>query len=307
MSSVAARCPGCQSVFFVSAAQGKVANNLVRCGRCGHLFSVLENLSDSPPEPEVVPGPSEPDLASEIESEPQPELEAEGELSDGEAADAVIAESLEFNAQGEEGEPEDDSSEEGEAELGDSPAPAFDLSNLASGLPDDFELQSSATNKTALRRQLGLGLLIVVLALVGLAGQFVYFKLPALSQQLAYRPWLQSFCALLPCELEAYSEPGLISVERLQVRAHPDLEGSLMVELVLINMARLEQAYPPLILRFDDLSGQQVAARRLSAAEYLPRSLSADRPMPVDKAVSIKLAILDPGERALSYSVSVGQ
>jgi len=305
VSRVAARCPSCQSVFFVSAAQGKVANNLVRCGRCGHLFSVLENLSDSPPEPEVVPGSSE--VESEVETELEPELEAESELSDSEAADAAIDESVEFNEQGEGGEPEGDSSEEDEAELDNTPTPAFDLSQLTTGLPDDFELQSSATDQTAFRRQLGLGLLIVVLALIGLAGQFVYFKLPTLSQHLAYRPWLQTFCTVLPCELDAYSDRSLISVERLQVRAHPDLQGSLMVELILTNRASLEQAYPPLILRFDDLSGQQVAARRLSVKEYLPLTLSTVRPMPVDKAVSIKLSILDPGERALSYSVSVGQ
>jgi predicted Zn finger-like uncharacterized protein len=287
VSRVAARCPSCQSVFFVSAAQGKVANNLVRCGRCGHLFSVLENLSESLPEPEPLPGPPE------TEIEPKPEIE--GGLSNSEETLTII-----------DG-PEDDSSVEDSTALDDVPAATFDLSNLAARLPDDFELESASPVKTGFGRQLSLALVIVIFALIGLAGQYVFFKLPTLSQQLAYRPWLQSFCALLPCELEAYSEPSLISVERLQVRAHPDLEGSLMVELVLTNMASLEQAYPPLILRFDDLSGEQVAARRLSAAEYLPRSLSANRLMPVDKAVSIKLAILDPGDRALSYSVSVGQ
>lgn len=287
MSRVAARCPSCQSVFFVSAAQGKVANNLVRCGRCGHLFSVLENLSESLPEPEPVPG------RPEAETEPEPEIE-DG-LSDREEALAIIDE------------PGVASSVEDSAELGDVTASAFDLSNLAAGLPDDFKLESASPVKTGFARQLSLTLVIIIFALIGLAGQFVFFKLPTLSQQLVYRPWLQNFCALLPCELEAYKDHSLISVERLQVRAHPDLEGSLLIELVLTNMASLEQAYPPLILRFDDLNGEKVAARRLSAEEYLPRSLSANQLMPVDKAVRIKLAILDPGERALSYSVSVGQ
>lgn len=287
MSLVEARCPSCQSLFYVSAAQGKVANNLVRCGRCGHLFDVLENLRESLLKPEVVPGPPE------AEIEPEPVIE--GEPSDSEESRAII-----------DG-PEDDSPVEDSAALDDTPVSAFDLSNLAAPLPDDFELESAATEKTGFGRHLSLALVIAIFALIGLGGQFVFFKLPTLSQQLAYRPWLQSFCALLPCELEAYRERSLISVERLQVRDHPDLEGILLVELVLTNMASLEQAYPPLILRFDDLSGGQVAARSLSATEYLPRSLSANKLMPVDKAVSIKLAILDPGERALSYSVSVGQ
>ncbi|MEZ0151628.1 MAG: zinc-ribbon and DUF3426 domain-containing protein [Candidatus Reddybacter sp.] len=299
MSKVAARCPSCQSVFYVSAAQGKVANNLVRCGRCGHQFSVLENPTGSLPESKVVPGPPEP----EIESEP----EMEGGVSDSEEALAIIDEPAQDSRQVDASEPEGDSSVEGSTQLDCVPVSTFELSNLAARLPDDFELESISAAKTGIGRQLSLGLVIVLLAFIGLGVQFVFFKLPTLSQQLAYRPWLQSFCALLPCELDAYSEHGLISVERLQVRTHPDLESSLMVELVLANMASLEQAYPPLILRFDDLSGVQVAARRLSVEEYLPRSLSGNRLMPVDKAVSIKLGILDPGERALSYSVSVGQ
>ena len=157
--------------------------------------------------------------------------------------------------------------------LDDAPVSNLGLPNLAARLPDDFDLDSGSTKKKDLRRQLSLALVIVLVALIGLGGQFVFFKLPALSQELAYRPWLQKFCSLLPCELDAYSEHSLISVERLQVRAHPSLEGVLVVELVLTNRASLEQVYPPLLLRFDDLSGDQVAARRLSAEEYLPRSI----------------------------------
>jgi len=286
VSRVAARCPGCQSVFFVSAAQGKVANNLVRCGRCGHLFNVLENLSTSMSEPEVLDTPSEPGVEVEPES-----------LAAVAAIDSVPVEL----------DKTEDCTPESLDGLDAPRASGFSLSNLATSLPDDFNLKNSAATNTGFGRRLALGLLIVVFALVGLAGQFIYFRLPTLSQQLAYRPLLQSLCDVLPCQLEVYSKPELVRVEQLLVRAHPSLEESLVVELVLINMASLEQPYPPLILRFDDLSGQQVAARRLTAAEYLPRSLSADGLMPVDKAVSIKLAILDPGDRALSYSVSVGQ
>jgi len=295
VSRVAARCPDCQSVFFVSAAQGKVANNLVRCGRCGHLFSVLENLSDSLPEPEPV----------EVESPPEPEVELElneveltAESDTGEIADEIEggARVAEHSALAESNEPPSSTS-----------TPAFDLSSLSTGLSEDFELETASAQNPGFGRRLSLGLLIIFLSLVVLAGQFVFFNLPQLSQKIAYRPWLQTFCNVLPCGLTAYSQPQLIHVEHLQVRAHPDVASSLMVELVLTNTASLEQAYPPLILRFDDLDGEPVAARRLSAEEYLPHSLRGIRMMPIDKAVSIKLAILDPGEQALSYAVSVGQ
>lgn len=285
MSRVAARCPSCQSVFFVSAAQGKVANNLVRCGRCGHLFGVSENLSDSPPEVEAIS--RSPEIT--IESEPA----AADELNDSEEAFTITEEV------------EEEGSGENSVVSGDAPVSIFDLSKLAKDLPDDFQFGSAVAEKQGFRRQFSLVLAIAIVTLIGVGGQFVFFKLPTLSQQLAYRPWLERFCALLSCELDEYSARGLISVEHLQVRAHPDLEGILMVELVLINTASIGQAYPPLLLRFEDLSGEPVAARRLFAVDYLPRSLRADRLMPVDKAVSIKLAIVDPGERALSYSVTV--
>ncbi len=244
----------------------------MRCGRCGHLFDVLENLSESQPEPAIG-----------------------GELSDSEAPSAIV----------DEGQEQDSS--ESSAALGDLPVSTLDRSNFAARLLDDIDLEDVSRDKKNLGRQLGLVLIIVVVAVISLGGQFVFFKLPTLSQQFAYRPWLQRFCTLLPCELEAYSEYRLINIEHLQVRSHPDLEGILWIELVLINRASFEQAYPPLLLRFNDLSGELVATRRFSGEEYLPRALSGGRLMPVDKAVGIKLAIVDPGERALSYSVTIGE
>jgi len=295
VSRVAARCPDCQSVFFVSAAQGKVANNLVRCGRCGHLFSVLENLSDSLPEPEPV----------EVESSPEPEVEFELKKVRlaAESDTGKIAGEIEEEARG----AEQSAVAESNEPLNSISTSAFDLSSLNTDLPKDFELETTAEQNPGFGRRLSLGLLIIFLSLVVLAGQLVFFNLPQLSQKIDYRPWLQTFCNVLPCELTAYSQPEQVRVEHLQVRAHPDLESSLMIELVLTNTASLEQAYPPLILRFDDLNGEPVATRRLSAKEYLPQSLRGIRMMPIDKSVSVKLAILDPGEQALSYSVSVGQ
>ena len=277
MNRRAARCPSCQSVFFVSAAQGKVANNLVRCGRCGHLFSVLEHSSDSLSESEVGSG-----LRAAPES---------SESLDGSDVEPPLDEPALLAAPS------------GETAGGKVLVEAFDLSNLKPGLPSDFELAGMSTPRAGAKQCLGLAIIIV--GLLMLAGQFVFFQLPVLSQNLDYRPGLQVFCTVLPCELDAYSEPSLVSVENLQVRAHPDLEGGLLLELVLSNVASLEQAYPPLLLRFDDLAGQQVAARRLLATEYLPQNISADSLMPVDKAVRITLSILDPGEHALSYSVTI--
>ncbi|OUS09554.1 hypothetical protein A9Q90_03130 [Gammaproteobacteria bacterium 54_18_T64] len=300
MSRVAARCPSCQSVFFVSAAQGVVANNLVRCGRCGHLFSVLDNLTASQPEPETVQSPSLSAMAEEL----KPGLDVEP-VSEGGRAGLPTVQLDEF---AELIIPPVTEMPKSESYAGDRPAElSFTLPNVTLDLPDDFTLTSPAAPAAGLRRSVALALFIISFALIGLVGQLVFFKLPALSQEPGYRPWLLEFCGLLSCELAAYTEPGLVRVEHLQVRAHPDLEAGLLVELVLTNTAHLEQAFPALILSFDDLSGRQIAARRLVAAEYLPKSFVQAGPMPINKAVSIRLGILDPGARALSYAVVVEQ
>ncbi|OUS11668.1 hypothetical protein A9Q89_08020 [Gammaproteobacteria bacterium 53_120_T64] len=300
MSRVAAGCPSCQSVFFVSAAQGKVANNLVRCGRCGHLFSVVEHLTQSLPEPEEVLRPAEPETPIEL----QPVLGA-GWVGEGDEADLPAAQPgmpVEAIVLADAG--------GSELEYGAVASPGesfFVPPNLRLDLGDDFELTSPAAVAGGLARRVALAVVIVSFALIGLAGQFVVFQLPALSQTPEYRPWLQGFCRLLSCQLAAYAAPSLVRVEHLQVRDHPDLQGSLLVELVLTNTAPLEQAFPVLILSFDELSGRRIAARRLVAAEYLPKSIDPNGRIPVNKAVRIRLGILDPGARALSYAVVVAQ
>ncbi len=190
-------------------------------------------------------------------------------------------------------------------DLGESPL--FNLPKLAPGLPEDFLLETAPKPKATFWRNIGLSLIILTFGFAGLGGQYVFFHAPKLSQKIEYRPWLQRFCDFLPCELAAYSDLQHIHVERLSVHSHPDLADSLIVELILTNTASDRQAYPGLVLRFDDLAGRQIAARRFSPREYLPQNLATVALMPMDKAVSIKLAIVDPGETAVSYSVSTSK
>ncbi|SMF19328.1 DUF3426 domain-containing protein [Pseudogulbenkiania subflava] len=74
------QCPGCQTRFKVSDAQLAVANGLVRCGRCAHVFNATEHMIVAepplltptppvPPPPPAVPPASRPDPADDFELE----------------------------------------------------------------------------------------------------------------------------------------------------------------------------------------------------------------------------------------------
>lgn len=53
------QCPGCQTRFKVSDAQLSVANGLVRCGRCAHVFNATEHMIVAEP-PVLTPAPTPP-------------------------------------------------------------------------------------------------------------------------------------------------------------------------------------------------------------------------------------------------------
>ena len=227
MNKHTARCPQCQSIFFISAAQSKVANNQVQCGRCGNLFNTIEH--------EYIPP------------------------TDDDGDNTFFLGSIE-------------------------PTPEKYSASHLRFIPIIF---------------------ILCLGLSGLSIQYTFFNAASLSQKIEYRPWIQQFCYFLNCDVPSYTNRELILAERLIVRANPDIPGSLSIEFILTNTAAFEQPYPELALRFNDQDQHSVAARQFSPREYLPRSISVGSPMPTDKSVRIKMAILDPGQTAVSYVISV--
>ena len=57
-------------------------------------------------------------------------------------------------------------------------------------------------------------------------------------------------------------------------------------------------------MRFADLGGQLVASRRFKPSEYLAGELAGRSEMPPQTPIHISLDILDPGTRAVNYSLS---
>ena len=152
-------------------------------------------------------------------------------------------------------------------------------------------------------RWIGWGLLNL-LGAVALAGQYVWYHFDELARSDQYRPWFEQLCPELGCQLPSKVDIALIKSSNLVVRSHPDFTGALVVDAILYNRAPFSQPFPLLELRFADISGQLLASRRFKPGEYLAGELAGQSEMPPQTPIHISLDILDPGTKAVNYSLS---
>jgi len=137
-----------------------------------------------------------------------------------------------------------------------------------------------------------------------LAFQYVWFHFDEMARHDTYRPIFQQLCPMLGCEVPTRVDIGRIKSSNLVVRSHPDFKGALIVDAIIYNRASFAQPFPLLELRFADLNGQLIASRRFKPSEYLSGELAGRGEMPSQTPIHIALDILDPGPKAVNYSLS---
>lgn len=146
--------------------------------------------------------------------------------------------------------------------------------------------------------------LMVLLGAVALAGQYVAYHFDELARQDQYRPWFQQLCPQMGCSVPSKVDIAKIKSSNLVVRSHPDFNGALVVDAIIYNRASFSQPFPLLELRFADLNGHLIASRRFKPGEYLNGDLADLAEMPPQTPIHIALDILDPGPKAVNYSLS---
>ena len=145
--------------------------------------------------------------------------------------------------------------------------------------------------------------LLVLLAGAALAGQYIANHFDELARQDQYRPIFQQLCPQIGCTVPSKVDIDRIKSSNLVVRSHPEFTGALVVDAILYNRAPFSQPFPLLELRFADLNGKMIASRRFKPGEYLTGDLSKAE-MPPQTPIHIALDILDPGPKAVNYSLS---
>lgn len=157
--------------------------------------------------------------------------------------------------------------------------------------------------KTPWARRL-LWAVLVLLAAAALGGQYIAYQFDELARQDQYRPWFQQLCPTLGCTVPSKVDTSQIKSSNLVVRSHPEFSGALVVDAILYNRASFSQPFPLLELRFADLNGRLIASRRFKPGEYLNGELAGLAEMPPQTPIHIALDILDPGPKAMNYSLS---
>ena len=145
--------------------------------------------------------------------------------------------------------------------------------------------------------------LLILLAAAALAAQYAVSHFEELARQDQYRPIFQQLCPLLGCTVPSKVDIDRIKSSNLVVRSHPEFAGALVVDAILYNRAPFSQPFPLLELRFADLDGKMIASRRFKPGEYLSGDM-AKTEMPPQTPIHIALDILDPGPKAVNYSLS---
>lgn len=174
--------------------------------------------------------------------------------------------------------------------------PLFELDN------EPLQLDWQAQRKPW-GRWLGWGALNLI-ALAALAGQYVIYNYDELVRQDNYRPWFEQLCPTVGCTLPPKVDIEQIKSSNLVVRSHPDFNAALVVDAIIYNRAPFAQPFPLLEVRFADINGQPLASRVFKPGEYLSGELAGRKEMPPQVPIHIALDILDPGTRAVNYSLS---
>jgi predicted Zn finger-like uncharacterized protein len=146
--------------------------------------------------------------------------------------------------------------------------------------------------------------LLILLGAAALAGQYIAYHFDELARQDQYRPWFQQLCPKIGCTVPSKVDIARIKSSNLVVRSHPDFNGALVVDAIIYNRAQFSQPFPLLELRFADLNGHLIASRRFKPSEYLNGELEGLAEMPPQTPIHIALDILDPGPKAVNYSLS---
>lgn len=149
-----------------------------------------------------------------------------------------------------------------------------------------------------------LWMLLILIALGALAGQYIAYHFEELARQDQYRSIFTQLCPSLGCKVPSKVDIKLLKSSNLVVRSHPEFQGALVVDAIIYNRASFSQPFPLLELRFADATGQLIASRRFKPGEYLSGELAGKDEMPPQTPIHIALDILDPGPKAANYSLS---
>ena len=145
--------------------------------------------------------------------------------------------------------------------------------------------------------------LLLLLGLIALPAQVLWFQYDAWVKNPEYRPIYEWMCEVANCELPPLKDISLITAKRSFIRAHPERDDARIVDVLMVNNADFAQPFPLIELIATSMRGQLVAGRRFKPSEYLQGDMANAELFPPRTPIHVSLEIQDPGADALNFEV----
>ena len=338
-------CPQCALRLAVTAADLRIAQGQVRCGRCQVLFNALVNLHDDDSdtiESEALTEDAQFDpAATNVNADPTDEPQLESQVDDAAAAppidDAPVADA-----------PIDDST------IDDSPIAANDADIVpleaandamlahdalfCAAAADEAEIPTAAVvpdedivvleapavtvgtpsiDETAFESELALPavaaaprrprwMLAACVALATLLSvQWLHARRNQLATLSALNGPLTSLYAALGQKLTPAWDLGAYEVRQRGAEAGLDNSRALLVRATISNRKTVRQPLPYLRVTLQDRYGNRVAARDFTPHEYLHADARRDEFMSAGARVDTELQLLDSANNAVGFELDV--
>lgn len=264
------RCPGCRTVFRVTAAQLALRDGQVRCGHCrtvfdgtANLISVLRTTPAASPDDEGT-GPLTVTLRAAHALEPaQPGSPA------GPAASVATAAAV--------------------------PRPASSgvPTQAARGEEIDYDNRFAWDRPNRRSRASAALYVVAIFALAaGLVAQGVWHYRDAIAAHWpATRPLLTRVCAAAGCTIRPLREIAWLSIDASDLQADAAHQGLLTLSATVRNRASYAVAYPHLELTLTDAQDNVVVRRALAPPEYARGTVDVGTGIAGNGEVAVKLFI----------------
>ncbi|HJU24674.1 MAG TPA: DUF3426 domain-containing protein [Casimicrobiaceae bacterium] len=270
------RCPGCATIFRVSAEQIALREGQVRCGQCRAIFDANNHrLALDPPR------------AADGEAAPQ----AERDLAHPKPPDTEAAKTQEAELQVEAKEASEPDGAEAEVSAPNGAEPQGDEHEVAVAREETtLPLQDGPLlvqrlewkpRKSLRERPKTLYGALIALLVAGIVAQVLLEYRDGLAAHAPFtRPILGAACAIARCTIGPLHDTSALSIDASDLQADPAHRGLLKLTATIRNRASYPIAWPHLELTLTDASDNVVARRALAPTEYAGAAADPARGIP---------------------------
>lgn len=278
------RCPGCKTIFRVTAQQLAMRAGQVRCGHCHTVFDGVAGLLSLAPRPraesdefdEDALGPPTVTLRNAQALQPAPAADDEDDRRVERSEDATAT---------------------------DEP---HDFASAEAAYAARFSWQDRQNRRRLPMWVYATSVPVLVLLLAGQA--LFHFRDAIAAHWPRAKPGLITLCAAAGCQLRALQEINGLSIEASDLQADPSHKGLLILSATIRNRVPYALAYPYLELTLSDVQKQTqqdvvVVRRAFAPQEYVSGAADVEGGIPGNSELNVKLFIDASATSQAGYQV----